>query len=851
MKKELNYFWKIPQAQILKELDTQIEGLKDEDVKARKKIYPANTPPGLNPISPLKILLRQFNSPLIIILIGISLFSFYVSETIEALIIVFMLTVNITISYLQELKAEKSLNRLKKLLVFESRVLRNGEVTKIKTTQLVPGDIVKLNMGDTIPADLVILDSQRLEVNEAVLTGESLPIAKDLGYKKLENIQPQKIKHGLFMGCSIVSGSATAVVVYTGVDTFIGKTIDHSKLEIETNFQKSIAGFSKLLLIFVVILTSAIFLVNIAMGREPITAFLFGITLALGITPEALPIIITIAIAGSALRLTKKGVLVRRLSAVEDIGNMDVLCSDKTGTITKGELKLVDIIAFAAEKKTELKNYALLCNSYNPKLNGNMFQNPLDRAIFNFGKNDLKEVNDYKLLDYIDFDFQLKLMQVLVNREGENIQIVKGAYDSIKNYCSSYLGPEGVKKFDNEKDQVFKEQVVDLEAKGFRVIALAYKDTKEDKIGAKLEGLSLIGFLSFYDPPKGDLNKTFARLANLNVSLKIISGDGAEITREICLQGGMEVLNNRVITSDDLEGLNDKEKTKLISQHNVFARINPVQKQEIIKLIKEQGHVVGYFGDGVNDVGALKTADVALSVHDATDVAKDCADLILLKTDISAIINSVVEGRKTFSNTIKFIINTMSSSYGNVLTIAFSSFFMKFVPLLPSQVLFIDTISDFQHLTISSDNVDEEMLKKPRKWDSRFFIKFMLFFGVISTVFDLILIFTLLGMQISIALFRNIWVVESILTELLATFSIRTRRVFFKSKPSPYVILTSLISAVVAIIIPYTLIGNEFFEFEAISLQMLLFIAGIVLCYFIILEIAKRIFYRYIHAQDQ
>jgi len=360
-----------------------------------------------------------------------------------------------------------------------------------------------------------------------------------------------------------------------------------------------------------------------------------------------------------------------------------------------------------------------------------------------------------------------------------------------------------------------------------------------------------MGFLSFYDPPKADLKKTFDRLSNLNVSLKIISGDGAEITKEICRQGGMEVQNDKVITSADLDGLNKEEKIKLIAQHNVFARVSPVQKQEIINLLKSQGHVVGYFGDGINDVGALKSSDVALSVHDATDVAKDCADLILLKTDISVITDAVVEGRKTFSNTIKFIINTMSSSYGNVLTIAFSSFFMKFIPLLPSQVLFIDTISDFQHLTISSDNVDEEMLKKPRKWDSLFFIKFMVFFGIISTIFDLILIFTLLSMQISIVLFRTVWVVESILTELLATFSIRTRRFFLKSRPSLYVILTSSISALLAFIIPYTLIGNEFFSFEALSIQMVILIIGIVTCYFIILEFAKRIFYKYIHAKDQ
>ncbi|MCA9378986.1 magnesium-translocating P-type ATPase [Candidatus Dojkabacteria bacterium] len=853
--------WQQSISQLLTDLKSTAGGLDAARVKELRRKFADNSNPHLDPPSSLQILLRQFTNPLIITLIGISAISLLVGEHVNGAIILGMVIINAVIGWVQETKAEKSLQRLKKYVSFLTKVKRDHKLTRVNSTELVPGDIVYLNVGDIVPADIRLLEANNLTLDESVLTGESAPVAKEVhadafqGHSMKHPI-PQHVRHGVFMGTSITSGSAMGVVVSIAKDTFLGKSISKTDLrETDTQFQRSLKSFSSTLLKVVTVLVVFILIVNIVLGRGVVTSFLFAITVALGITPEVLPVIITIAVSAAAMKLSRKHLIVRRMTAIEDLGNVDVLCCDKTGTITEGKLNLIKGIEIDGDDNKQILKYALICNAYNPETKGQLFENPIDETIWKeHGTGMFKdEIADYKILDYVDFNFNSKEMTVLVDNDPHQNEIVlKGAVEEVLSHCNFVQHKDTHQKLTGSALAQTQNKVAELEGKGYRVIAVAALVTNDTKIPKRLSNdFVLKGLLLFQDPPRLKLDHTFAALQKLQVELKIITGDSPAVTAEICRQAGLAISQGKVILGDELAKLPKKQFAKTVMEHNVFARVTPIQKLEIIKALKEEKRVVGFIGDGINDVGALTEADVGISVQSATDVAKDSADIILLKRNLELLIDGIVEGRRTFSNTMKFIVNTMSSSYGNVVTIALSSLFLPFIPLLPVQVIMVDSLSDLQLLTISTDNVDKELLEKPQKCDMKFFIRFMIFFGLISVIFDLALIAILLAVHDSPEMFHTMWFLESVLSEIVATFAIRTRRFSFRSLPSFPLILTSILAVVFTFIIIHINLGKEWFEFDNIGTQNLLLIIGIVLIYFVILEVAKAVFYKFLSGEKK
>ncbi len=812
-------------------------GLSSSEAKERLEKFGINEVKQFNTVSPVMIFLKQFNNPLIIILIFICIFSFFVSEFLDAAVILAMLLINASLGYLQEVKAEKSLEKLRSLVEIKAKVLRDGhglrpqdkKVEIIDSRNLVPGDIVILNMGDVVPADIRIIESKHLIVNESALTGESVPISKKEDDSQLDSDLPQDIKNGLFLGTSITSGYARGIVVYTNNQTFLAKTISfRDSKNLETNFEKNLKDFSNLLLKFVVILVVCVFIVNAFLGRGVIQSFLLGVTLALGITPEVLPIIVTMAISSAAHKLAKKNVIVRRLSSLEDFGNVDILCSDKTGTITTGELNLIDV-----EGDDKILEYALLCNAFNPQTEFKLFRNPLDEAIWENVKSKamFKKIASYKLIKAEDFNFETRVMSVsFEDLKGKKIHIIKGSFESVI---------EKDKELSESTIKKVSEKIKTLESKGYRTISLGCKSENE-------KNTKYLGYLTFEDPPRPNMHRDFDMLNKLNIALKIITGDSPTVTKEVCKKVGFKIAEDKIVIGEEIAKMSEKELIESVKKYNVFARVSPEQKYKIIEAIKKNKHVVAYIGDGINDIGALNIADVGLSVNGATDVAKDSSDIILLDKSISSITTGVIEGRKAFANTIKFILNTMSSSFGNVITISIASAFLPFIPLLPVQILLLDSLSDLQHLAISTDNVDPEFLTRPRNWDLKVFIKFVIFWGLISTLFDFILIFILLAVHDSPESFRTLWFIESSISEILATFVIRTTRSIFKSVPSILLIVMSALTIFVSVLIPLTQLGRDLFSFAKINLGHFGIIIAVIVIYVIVLEIAKKFFFKYV-----
>jgi len=834
--------WEKKLNEIYIDLKSSERGLTETIVNAHEIKYGLNLPPNLSSPSPIIVFLSQFKSPLIIILIIVSVFSFFISEVLNGSIILIMLLINAVIGFIQEFKAQKSLEKLRRLVSFRSRVIRDGKEIEIDSKQLVPGDIVLLNMGNLVPADIRLIKVNNLLINESTLTGESLPVEKNALDEGVDSSVPQHIKNGLFMGTSVASGSAMGIVVATGVNTMLYKTVSLSAgTDESTNFEKVIKRFSNLLLVFVAVLTVFVFISNVLMQRDIVQSFMLGVTLALGITPEIMPIIISIAISSASIKLSKFGVLIRKLNALEDLGNVDIICTDKTGTVTRGILELTSFTDLEGKPSTDIIRGALLCNAYNPFAKDQLFPNPIDKEIWEHSirKKFGKLIDGKRIIFTKDFDFESRLMGVISSDiDGNSTEaIIKGATENVASVCS-------MASVDKKKEIV--KMAYDFEAQGNRVISVAIKEMSETENVKMLpkDGYRFLGFILFRDNPKDSFDETIKSLAKLNVDLKIITGDSPIITREICREAGMIVEESEVITGFDIEKLSESELRSAVENYRIFARVSPEQKHLIIKSLKANGHVVGYLGDGINDISAIRTADVGVSVDSATDVTKDASDIVLLQKDLSVLAIGIVEGRKTFDNTIKFILNTMSSSFGNVLTIAVFSLFLKFMPFLPSQVLLIDMLSDIQHLTISTDNVDSRQLKKPRNFNMRFFVKFMLYFGVIGTLVDFLHVFIFQYLFANPELFRTIWFIESILTELLATLLIRTHFVFFKSAPSKPLLITTIVAIVLGIFITFTTLGHEVFGFVSIDANQFAIISLLVILYLFILEGAKLLFYK-------
>ena len=783
----------------------------------------------------LRILWRQLASPLVLVLLGVALVSRLLGEAVEATVILLIVALNTMLAFVQEYRAERALQALRRFVTRTARVRRDGCTIEVPAAEVVCGDVIQLEIGDLVPADLTLVDGEDLTTDEASLTGESVPVSKGPGSTA-------------YLGTAVVSGYGTGVVSATGRATLFGRSA--RLLEVpapESDFERNIRRFSDFLVQVIVLLTAFVFLANALLGKGWFDSFLFAVALAVGITPEVLPAIVAITLANGALRMARDKVVVKRLAAVEDLGNVDILCCDKTGTLTLGEFALHDFVAPDGARDPGVLLSGALTGAAGCGAPDHAAPNSTDRAIW--ASESLGQVREdlarSRILDRVAFDFRRRRSSVLVSMPAGNLLLVKGATESVLPLCAAVGNGSGVASLTDQRRVELSAAVEAYEQDGLRVLAIAERAAEGLSTAAADESnLVLRGFLLFADPPKPDVRDALEQLTQLGVGLRVMSGDSAIVTRRVCREAGIWVEGQQVTSGDELVGLSPEELRRRVQESRVFARLNPEQKQLLVGALRASGHVVGFLGDGVNDAAALHAADVGISVDSGTDIAKDASDVILLQKSLNVLAGGIVEGRKTFANITKYILNTISANFGNMSTVAVSSLFLSFIPLLPSQILLNNFLSDVPLITVATDRVDPELLQRPRRWNIAAIARFMVVFGILSALFDLLIIVVLLRWRTPVPVFRTAWFVESACSEVFVTFAIRTRLRFWRSRPSAWLLWSSLATAAVAFALPFTSFGREYFEFGALNWQVFGLVVVVLAAYFVAAEAAKRPLFR-------
>lgn len=821
---------------MLQELQATTEGLKGSESSERLKKYGANILKPKKRADTLTLLLSQFKSPITLILLFAAGLAFFLHEPTDTIIIVAIILVSSLLGFWQEKGAADAFEKLLAAVQIRATVLRDSEEKEIPVEEIVPGDIIILNAGDIIPADCLIVDSKELFVSEATLTGETYPVEKTVGVLKAETPLAKRT-NSLWMGTSVVSGSGKVLAVSTGKGTEFGKISDRLKLRPpETEFEKGISNFGYFLMEVTMLMVIAIFAINVYLQRPILDSFLFSLALAVGLTPQLLPAIISVNLSHGAREMAQKKVIVKRLASIENLGSMNLLCSDKTGTLTEGELQLQSFQDLKGEQNEKVLLYSSL-NAYYQK----GFENPIDRAILAQNKLDLAE---YEKLDEIPYDFVRKRLSILVSKDGTNLMITKGALPNILEICSLAEAEPGktVEIFDL-KERI-EQQFEEFSEKGLRTLGVAYRQMdQQEKIKKEQEtGMIFLGFLFFFDPPKPDIIKTIENMGQLGISLKIITGDNKFVAASISREIGLK--NSKVLTGSELDKMSSEALMKQVNDNDIFAEVEPSQKEHIILALKKSGNVVGYMGDGINDASALHAADVGISVDSAADVAKEAADIVLMEKSLDALVEGVKEGRKTFANTLKYVFMATSANFGNMFSMAGASLFLPFLPLLPTQILLINLLTDFPEMTIATDTVDREMVEKPRRWDIGFIRKFMLVFGITSSVFDYLTFGTLLFLLPgSIEEFRTGWFVESVISASMIVLVIRSRKPFFRSRPGKYLLLATVLTGFLTLAFPLTPFAAPF-GFKPLPIQVILILGAIIGLYILTAETIKKFFYK-------
>jgi Mg2+-importing ATPase len=829
-------FWNVPASEMLQRLQTTDEGLKSSESTERLEKYGANILKPKNRFNAIKILLSQFKSPITIILLFAAGLSSFLGDVTDTVIIVTIILISSMLGFWQEKGAADAFEKLLITVRVKTTVLRDGKEKEIPIEEVVSGDIIILNAGDMIPADSLILESKELFVNEATLTGETYPVEKSTGVLKAETALAQRT-NSLWMGTSVSSGSGKALVVSTGKGTEFGKISETLKQNIpETEFEKGVSRFGNFLVRVTVIMVTAIFVINIYLQRPLLDSFLFSLALAVGLTPQLLPAIIAVNLSHGAREMAQNKVIVKRLASIENLGSMDLLCTDKTGTITEGELKLHSFQDLKGDQSEKILLYATL-NAYYQK----GFENPIDRAILTEKKAD---VSQYENLDEAPYDFIRRRLSILVSKNGSSVMITKGAFPNVLEVCSvAETEPGKVVEISEVKGQI-EQKFEEFSQKGLRTLGLAYKDMDQQKTIKKEQetGMTFLGFLAFYDPPKPDIAKTIDSMEKLGISLKIITGDNKFVAASISQEVGLE--SSRILTGSEIARMDKETLIKKVNDTDVFAEIEPDQKEHIIIAFKNCEKVVGYLGDGINDASALHAADVGISVDSAADVAKEAADIVLMEKSLNALVEGIKGGRKTFANTLKYVFMATSANFGNMFSMAGASLFLPFLPLLPTQVLLINLLTDFPEMTIATDSVDKELVENPRRWNVDFIRRFMIVFGITSSVFDYmtfgILLFIFPGM---VEQFRTGWFIESVISASMIVLVIRSRRPFFKSKPGKYLLAATLFIGIVTLYFPLTPFAAPF-GFKPLPISIILLIGVIIGIYILTAEIVKRFFYK-------
>ncbi|HWB39636.1 MAG TPA: magnesium-translocating P-type ATPase [Gemmatimonadales bacterium] len=781
-----------------------------------------------------RILSSQIATPLVLILIVAALLARLLREQVEAIVILLIVALNALLGFVQEYRAERSLRALRRFLTHFARARRDGVIQEIPAEELVRGDVVELEVGDLVPADLRLLAAEEIAVDEAALTGESLPVIRDAG---------DHVRHGTHL----VSGHGTGVVVATGRATELGRiaSLLVRKAD-ETEFQQGLRRFSGFLVQVVLALTVFVTLANAGLGRGWLDALLFALALAVGITPEVLPAILTISLARGARRMARDEVVVKRLMSVEDLGNIDVLCCDKTGTLTAGEFALRDFVNVEGEPDLAVLARAAAVGSVGTGPPAAPAATPVDQATWQCPalKDALPLLHQWQVLDRVAFDFHRRRAGALVADAGRRRLFVQGAPESVLAVCDTVARGARRPVLDAATRAALAAEVAGREAEGMRVLAVAERELVGDMATPADEaGLTLCGFLVYLDPPKAEAPAALGRLAGLGVEVKVLTGDSAVIARRICREVGLP--EAPLMTGEEVGRLDDRTLRAEVARHSVFARVLPEQKQRLVAALRSAGHVVGFLGDGVNDAPALRGSDVGIAVDTGTEVAKAAADIVLLRKSLAVLAGGIIEGRRTFANITKYILNTISANFGNMITVAVASLFLPFLPLLPSQILLCNFLSDLPLLMIATDRVDAEMLRRPRRWRIAPIARFMLAFGALSALFDLLLIGAVARWWPgNPALLRSAWFVESVCSEILVTFALRTAVPWFRSRVGSWLLVSSVVAALLGFAAPFSPIGRRYFGFTPLSLPLVGTVAGLLIAYFLSAELAKGPFFR-------
>jgi len=782
----------------------------------------------------MKLLIRQFTNPLVLLLVIAVILSALLGQSSDSIIILFIVLTTGFLGFWQESNAGRAMEKLRSLIEMKHTVLRAGLPAQLPTQEIVPGDIILLNAGDIIPADCRIVESNELHVNESSLTGESFPVEKSEG--ETDDKWPIAKKFNcLWQGTNVISGMATAIAVQTGSQTVFGHMAHSIGQTPETAFEKGIKHFGFFLLRITVFLSIIILLTNLYFRKPFFDSVLFSLALAVGMAPELLPAIMTFAMSAGAKRMSKKKVIVKKLSCIFNFGEVDVLCTDKTGTITEGNVVVKDILDVCGKANDRLQLYAFL----NATLQ-NGFTNPIDQAITALNI----PIGGYEKINEVPYDFIRKRLTVAVQYKGERFFITKGAFKNILEVCSSFETESGsIEIISDELRTNLENKFIGYSEEGYRVLGLSYKQTQADKINRNDENeMVFLGFILLEDPLKDDASASILRLEELHIKVKVITGDNRFAAFHAAKKIGVQ--NPSILTGDEMNKLYPEALIVKARDTDIFAEIEPNQKELIIKALQKSNLTVAYIGDGINDVTAINAADIGVSTNNAADIAKEAADFVLLEKDLLVLADGIHEGRKSFLNSMKYIFITTGATFGNMFSVAGASLFLPFLPMLPKQILLTNLITDLPFLTIASDHVDEEQLQRPGKWNLRLIRNFMIVFGLHSSVFDFITFYMLyIYFRLPESAFRTGWFLESAITELLILFIVRTKKSFIKSKPGRLLLITAVTAFIITVYLPFSPFAN-LLGFSIAHPQQIMVIALILVTYVVTADLLKIVFFR-------
>ena len=837
--KEYKKLVELSNDELLDKYDSSIEGLSLKEVIKRREVYGKNILKEEKKKSILSFIIDSFKDPFIYILIVLAVINFSLGDKLGSLIIILLTIISSTIRLVQDYSAYKFDLKLKSKLFTVISTIRDNKVKDINIKDIVPGDIIELNAGSIIPSDVILLEVKDLFINQSIFTGESVPIEKKINSGGDSLLDLERI---CFMNSSVVSGSGKALVIKTGKNTYLG-TIAKDMLTTKkiTNFQKEMNAVSKTLIEAMLVITVLVFILNTLIHHDIMQALLFAISVAVGITPSMLPMIVNVNLSKGSKSLAKKETLVKRSEAIENLGSIDTLCTDKTGTLTEDKIVLQLYLNSDFKEDREVLTYAYLNSHYSTGI-----KNLIDKAIISYAKNKGLLISRYQKIDEIPFDYERRKASVIVRDEDKVLMLTKGAIKEVLDSCNKIRHQGKTIKLTNEFKDKILEKAKELNKEGMQVIALALKETKTiSKSYNDDKDLTFIGLVAFLDPVKKGVSRVIKDLRKVGVNTKILTGDNPDATKTICTLAGFN--SDNILIGPDIEKLTSEELKEKVEEVDVFARLTPLQKELIVNTLKDNGHVVGYMGDGVNDAPSLIKADVGISVNDATSIAKEASDIILLRKSLKVVYDGVIEGRKVYGNIMKYMKMALSASFGDCFSVLIASIFLPFLPMIPIQFLLQDLLYDLSQTAIPFDDVDKEFLITPHKWDTSDLKRFMVIMGLVASVIDVVaflIFYFVLGFNSNnVILFQTAWFIEGVISQTMIVHFVRTSKIpFIESIANKYLLLSTSLCIIASIILPILLVNIKSFHFAYLPVAFYFYVIILLILYMVIEEIVKRLY---------